>query len=204
MESRIRHAAVLAGGKSSRMGMDKATVRVGGVMMLEHVVRAAIGAGLEVMVVGRGVPPKGWPEELRVDFFADDGAAYAGPAAGVVKALEVLHAEVVVLGCDLPLISPGAIRSLIAAHEGAGTAATLAMREFAEPAFAVYSPEMLPRLKSIVLGERKGFQWLVGEPDIFAWRGPPEIDQQLLNVNDAETLKRAELALRGNARPLRD
>jgi molybdopterin-guanine dinucleotide biosynthesis protein A len=62
----VRYAAVLAGGRSSRMGVDKAMVRVGGVMMLERVVRAAMGAGLEVMVVGRGAAVEGWPAELRV------------------------------------------------------------------------------------------------------------------------------------------
>jgi molybdopterin-guanine dinucleotide biosynthesis protein A len=185
------------------MGADKATVRVGGMMMLERVVRAAIGAGLEVMVVGRGEAPAGWPGELRVRFMKDDAPAYSGPAAGLLRALEVAQESVVLLGCDLPLVTARGIGALVAAHEGApaGTAATMVVREFAEPAFSVYTPEVLPAVRKIVSGERRGFQWMLGEPGVLAWRVPAEIAGELLNVNDAETLAEAEIALRGNARP---
>jgi molybdopterin-guanine dinucleotide biosynthesis protein A len=154
------------------MGMDKALVRVGGVMMLERVVRAARGAGLEVMVVGRGAPPEGWPAELMVRWLEDEGPAFGGPAAGLVRALGAVGGPVVLLGCDLPLVSSGAIRALIAAHEAAGMAATLGVREFAEPAFAVYTSAMLERGRRILRGERRGFQWLINEPDVLAWRVP--------------------------------
>jgi molybdopterin-guanine dinucleotide biosynthesis protein A len=193
----VRYAAVLAGGRSSRMGVDKAMVRVGGVMMLERVVRAAMGAGLEVMVVGRGAAVEGWPAELRVKWLEDEGAAFAGPAAGLVRALEEVGESVVLLGCDLPLVSSAGIRALVTAHEAGGRAATLAVREFAEPAFAVYSAGMLERARMILRGEQRGFQWLVGEADVLAWRVPAEFSDELLNVNDAESFAIAEKRISG-------
>jgi molybdopterin-guanine dinucleotide biosynthesis protein A len=111
----------------------------------------------------------------------------------LVRALEEVGESVVLLGCDLPLVSSAGIRALVTAHEAGGRAATLAVREFAEPAFAVYSPAMLERARMIWRGERRGFQWLVNEPDVLAWRVPPEFFDQLLNVNDEETLKQARL-----------
>jgi molybdopterin-guanine dinucleotide biosynthesis protein A len=188
------------------MGTDKAAVRVGGMMMLERVVRAAMGAGLEVMVVGRDAAPPEWPGELRVAWLADEGPAHSGPAAGLVRALEHAGEAVVLLGCDLPLLTAEAIRALVAAHEGApaGTVATVAVSagevgeggdvHFAEPTFSVYAPGFLGSAQKILSGERRGFQWLLGEADVFAWHIPPEFANQVLNVNDAETLKRAERA----------
>ena len=77
-------AAVLAGGRSRRMGSPKALVELGGRPLLAWAVAAALDAGLEAVVVakpGSELPPLDvpvWPEPEQP----------AHPLVGVVAALE--------------------------------------------------------------------------------------------------------------------
>lgn len=117
--------AVLAGGASTRMGKDKAFVAVDdGRPMARVAVDALRGAGAtEVLVVGgdgdrlraevdaglRAVPDR-WPGE--------------GPLGGITTALAAARdGVVVVLACDLPRVTPAAVRAVLEAMEFGADAA---------------------------------------------------------------------------------
>ena len=73
-------AAILAGGRSSRMGTDKALVPFGGEPLIARPIAAARGAGLEPVVVAKrqlevGVPV--WLDEYETSH----------PLSGLVTAL---------------------------------------------------------------------------------------------------------------------
>lgn len=105
-------AAVLAGGRSRRMGRDKAFVVVDGRTMVERVVDAAAAAGAErVGCVGGDVARlRGLGLEA-----VPDRAPGTGPLGGVCTALDVAHTElVVVLACDLVTPSVEAMTDLVA------------------------------------------------------------------------------------------
>lgn len=96
---------VLAGGRSERMGRDKARVRLGGRTLLGHVRAAALAAGLPVRVIRKDAVPR------------------CGPLGGVITALRSTRAEAVLfLSCDMPLISVTAIERLLRTF-GCGTRA---------------------------------------------------------------------------------
>jgi molybdenum cofactor guanylyltransferase len=103
--------AVLAGGASSRMGMDKALIEVGGVPLVLRVHHALVTAGAtEVQVIGG--------DRVRLESIGcsvrDDDWPGQGPAAGVVTALAADGPDlVVVLGCDLASPAPEAIRAVV-------------------------------------------------------------------------------------------
>lgn len=90
---------VLAGGRSSRMGTDKAWLDWNGRPLVEHVARAVAGAtGGRVVVVGS--PGQRLPGGLDV---VSDPEAYRGPVAGLAVGLGALSAErAFVCGCDQP------------------------------------------------------------------------------------------------------
>jgi len=200
----LRCAAILAGGKSSRMGSDKALLPVGGISMLERAVRVATAQRLGVIVVGRTAPPHGWPEEFKaVRFIPDGGEAFAGPIAGLLTALEICNAPLLLLGCDMPLLTGRTLRGLLAAHEAAPDAiATMAVSRgddgslYAEPTLSIYTPAMLPRLKEMMQSGRRSFQPLLRENCVARWEIPPESASEVLNVNDAETLAQADQIFR--------
>lgn len=101
--------AILVGGASSRMGADKAGVRVAGKSMLEMVAAALEEAGCEVVAVGKAQPT------ADVRTVPDDGAAELGPAAGLATALRLAGGRPVFLvATDQPLLQAGTVRSLLA------------------------------------------------------------------------------------------
>ena len=107
-------AIVLCGGRSVRMGADKATLRIGGETMLERMVRIVSGVLDPVVVAARGgqeVPDL--PEGV---LLVRDAVEHAGPLAGIAAGLTAFDGRcdaVFVCACDHPLIKPAFIRRLI-------------------------------------------------------------------------------------------
>ena len=107
-------AVVLAGGTAARMGgVDKASIEIGGVTLLERTLAATMTA-LEVVVVGEQVPtsrPVTWTRE---------DPAGGGPAAGLLAGLDrflVTPDLVVVLAVDMPRLNAGTVARLTWAVE---------------------------------------------------------------------------------------
>jgi molybdopterin-guanine dinucleotide biosynthesis protein A len=83
---------VLAGGKSTRMGRDKALLDWRGITLLDHMKKLLAGAADEVHVIGREDLPDRLPEH--------------GPMGGILTALEISHTDTnLVVGVDLPLLT---------------------------------------------------------------------------------------------------
>ncbi len=107
-------AVVLAGGTAQRMGgIDKGSVLVDGVPLLERVLAATVEAG-EVVVVGSPVPT------ARAVTWTVEEPPLGGPAAGLLAAVDRLRAVpdlVLVLAVDLPRVHPGTVTRLVRAVE---------------------------------------------------------------------------------------
>lgn len=109
---------VLAGGRSERMGRDKAWLLVGGQPALLRVIAAGRDAGVdEIVVVGsRGqlLPPLP-PGVTRVDDPAE--RTHEGPLSGLAAGLERLAARGVALAClaacDAVWLSPAHVRFVL-------------------------------------------------------------------------------------------
>jgi molybdenum cofactor guanylyltransferase len=105
--------AVLTGGRSRRMGTDKALVPVGGTPMARRVADALAAAGASPVVciggdagrlgaLGLVVVPDRWPGE--------------GPLGGLATALAAAPpGRVLVAGCDQPWLDPAVLRRLVGA-----------------------------------------------------------------------------------------
>jgi molybdopterin-guanine dinucleotide biosynthesis protein A len=105
-------AVILAGGKSSRMGRDKAWLEIGGQTLLARqtgLVRE-LGAA-ETFVSGRAdADYSAFGCRVLLDQFAD-----AGPLAGIERALgEAAFPMLLVLAVDLPEMSVNFLRRLVA------------------------------------------------------------------------------------------
>ena len=107
-----RGAVILSGGTAARMeGVDKASIELAGVTLLERALVATMTA-VEVVVVGEQVPtsrPVTWTREE---------PAGGGPAAGLLAGLDrFLHEPdlVAVLAVDMPRVTPGTFARLEAA-----------------------------------------------------------------------------------------
>lgn len=85
----VRHAIVLGGGRSQRMGRDKMGVVLEGRTLLRRTVDAALGWSDDVMVVAP--EPVAWKADPRVRFTLED-PPYGGPVAGIAAAVASLVA----------------------------------------------------------------------------------------------------------------
>ena len=106
---------ILCGGKSSRMGRDKATLPFGDELMLQRVVRL-LGEVVElsrivcVAAVGQDLPPL--PTDVRI---ARDRTEGRGPLEGLAVGMLALEGEADVVfatSCDVPLLKPQFVRRI--------------------------------------------------------------------------------------------
>jgi len=104
-------AIILGGGRSSRLGRDKAQLARDGFTLLQSTVGAAraVGAG-RIIVVGP-------PQAIAGVSFVREEPPFAGPAAATaagVAALDPTSTHTLVIGCDMPAVLD-AVRALVAA-----------------------------------------------------------------------------------------
>lgn len=137
---------VLAGGRSSRMGVDKASLEIAGRSQLDQAVQTMRGCVAEVFVSVRDgqqhdVVRASYP--CIVDRFAD-----LGPAAGILSAhLVEPDAAWLVVACDMPMLDAATLRCLVRARRPqlAATAFRRPGTEQPEPLCAIYEPATLAR-----------------------------------------------------------
>jgi molybdenum cofactor guanylyltransferase len=111
---RGKGAVVLCGGRSTRMGRDKAALPFGPETMLERIVRIVRSEVATVVCVGR----TGESAERDVRMVSDPVRGL-GPLAGIAAGLQSTAAEYVfVVSCDLPLLRPAVIRRLFDLADG--------------------------------------------------------------------------------------
>lgn len=99
---------ILAGGKATRMGRDRALVQFRGAPMIRQVATALEDAGLGILVVGRTSSIGG------LTAIPDAAAIGGGPAAGLLTALRRKEVkDVFMVAVDQPLLRPATIIALL-------------------------------------------------------------------------------------------
>ena len=103
---------VLAGGKSSRMGQDKAMLTIENETLLERNVRLLKQAGCDDVFISGNY--QGRSKQLNV---IDDLSANIGPVSGILSSLKYLlttgHSQVVIVAVDMPNLGIKQLQPLI-------------------------------------------------------------------------------------------
>lgn len=133
------YGLVLSGGRSRRMGQDKALLERDGQSQLAHIVSLVQGEVDRVFVSTRK-DQQDEPERRRfeqvVDHYDD-----MGPLAGILSAMDDYpEADWLVVACDLPNVTAGTLRHLLAERSAAHpfTAYVSSHDGLPEPLCAVY------------------------------------------------------------------
>lgn len=144
-------AAVMAGGKSRRMGQDKAWLDLGdGRPIVRRVVDVLREVADEVFIVanderfaslGLRVVPDRYP----------DGGVLGGIATGVAAAA---HDRVLVAACDMPFLSPAVFRLLVARSGGAEAVIPVVGAD-QEALHALYTKACLPAMERALASGRR-------------------------------------------------
>src|SRR5690554_923184 len=108
---------VLAGGRSSRMGTDKATLLAPTqVHLLTYMVHQGELAGAEEVIISRA--PEAIPKHLQHYQAIPDGVANQGPLAGLLSCLAVCnHDRALIIPVDMPALAPHYLSTLAQAAE---------------------------------------------------------------------------------------
>jgi molybdopterin-guanine dinucleotide biosynthesis protein A len=135
-------AAVMAGGKSRRMGRDKAWLEVGGVPLVRRAIAALEPLADEVFVVANDERYRSLGVRVAADRYPG-GGALGGIATAVAEAA---HDVVLVAACDMPFLDSAVWRILL---EGAAEADVVVprVRGELETLHAVYSKACLPGME---------------------------------------------------------
>lgn len=135
--------AVMAGGKSSRMGENKSFVQIGGKPMVEHVLERLTGLGDETILIANQPEPYAY---LGLPTYADIYTEH-GPLAGIYTAVfHANHPHVLIVATDMPHLNRSLLQYMISLRNEADLIVPR-WQKFPEPLHAIYSKTCLPAIK---------------------------------------------------------
>jgi molybdopterin-guanine dinucleotide biosynthesis protein A len=160
-----RGAIILCGGKSSRMGRDKATLPFGPEVMLQRVVRLlseVVELGNLVVVAAPDQSLPQLPAGVTVTY---DGRPERGPLEGLAAGFRAIadRADVVyATSCDVPLLIPAFVERMF---DLLGNAEIAVPRdgEFHHPLAAVYRTSVLAHIETLLAADRLRPRFLFDE-----------------------------------------
>ena len=151
---------ILAGGKGTRLGMQKAWAELGGCTLLQRAVFNLEFLGSEIIIVkapGASLPPVISCLNLKV---AEDPVTGKGPLAGILAGLSASnYRQNLVVACDMPLLYRELLTYIITASSGF-QAAIPRFGQQLEPLQAVYSKDCTPEIEKLMNGDRLKVDYL--------------------------------------------
>ncbi len=137
-------ALIMAGGMSSRMGRDKALVRLNGETLVERAARRSSKVFCEVMISG--------PDEHMVSGFpfVKDEYQNMGPMAGLLAGLEASKTNwIFALPCDSPFVPEEFLRGMSGLTHDCDVVVPRP-GDFYEPLHALYSKRTAPLMRELL------------------------------------------------------
>jgi molybdenum cofactor guanylyltransferase len=195
-------AAILAGGKSSRLGLDKAQLRLSGCAPLVEEVTSLLGeVAEEVLVVGRA-PGLVSPYGVRS---VTDIIPEAGSLGGLYTALACAsHHRCVVVGCDMPFLDTRLLGYMVDLSPGYDIVIPR-VGTYLEPLHAVYSRTCLGPVRKVIDSGRRRIYDFLHEVSV-RYVEPAEIlafDPDMLsffNINTTEQMEQAAALIKQRRR----
>jgi molybdopterin-guanine dinucleotide biosynthesis protein A len=195
-------AIILAGGRSQRMGQDKAALVLGGRNLLQRAVDAVSAVADEVVVVVR---PRAQSPSLSGSAhvtFVEDEAPDEGPLVGIVSGLARVQAPIaLIVACDQPFVRPEFLR-LLAARAREHLAVVPVVDGRPQPLCSAVRTDALAQLRTLVADGTRAAAALADLPGALhlqreAWFGADPEGRSFIGVNTREEFERArELAER--------
>lgn len=188
--------AILAGGKSSRMGTDKSFVLFQGRPMIELVLERVHGLGDETILITNkpeayahlGVPMYG-------DVYPDHGSL-----GGIFTAVHYAsHPYTLIVACDMPWLNRPLLAYMVALRETADIVVPR-WEQYPEPLHAIYHKNCLPAIEENLKAGRLKITGFFGRVAVrFVER--QEIEQfdengrSFANLNTPEELQNSEISV---------
>lgn len=170
--------AVLAGGRSRRMGRPKHALPLpDGRPMIEAVANVMAQVCQQVVVVGS-------TDALATLPHIDDLRFRHGPLGGIEALLASgLDTQYLVCPCDLPLVTSDLLKALTVPSSAAATVLRIDGRSGTEPLPARISTEVLPAVRALLDAGQRAVSHLMQSIEIEAIEAPQTWSRYLTNIN---------------------
>lgn len=162
--------------------MDKALLRLpNGRTLLGAICEQAIAAGFDVAVIGRSATGD-VPSQVR---FVEDVLPDHGPVGGLLTAFELFRTDVMALGCDMPNLTPDAIRWLAdaAASSPANDGIVATRNGQPEFLFAVYRQPCFQLIQQQIEAQKLAMHQLVAAGNFHLEPLPPRLTDCATSIN---------------------
>lgn len=141
-------AAILAGGRSSRMGQDKSLLPLSGRPLIRHIYDQLLHRFDDVLI-STNEPEKHAFLGART---VADRVPGKGPLMGIASAMEAArHERVFVTACDIPVIDLDTVARMLVMAEDFDCVIPMSSVGH-EPLFAVYRKSALPAMREVLAG----------------------------------------------------
>jgi molybdenum cofactor guanylyltransferase len=175
---------VLAGGRGSRIGGDKALVELAGRPLISYALQAAHDAGLPAVIVAKRTTRL--PHVTTRLLLEPDEPTH--PLLGVITALRELPV-VIALPCDMPFVTASELAALAAVDAGIGT-----LRE-GQPFPSLYRRSVLPQLRK-ALEANRSMRSTQAQSSLVPEAASSTDSATQITINTPEDLARAERLLK--------
>ena len=165
--------AILAGGKSSRMGQNKALLRIGEYPIIEHVIATATLLSPSELVIVTNTPQ----DYLHLGYRME---------------------TVLTLACDLPFVHPDLLKMLVDEFQKGDYQAVIPRVEsYPQGVLAIYHQGCLPYFESAIQNDQRKLKMIFNQLERVAyldesrWQSIDPQGRSFININTPDDLKSA-------------
>jgi molybdopterin-guanine dinucleotide biosynthesis protein A len=183
-------AVILAGGRSSRMGCNKALLQVNGKLLIQTLVDRVSPVTDQILISSND------PESYKfLDFpIIPDRFPGNGPLAGFHSAMMAnSYSLYLLLACDLPNLKTPLLRTLVSLADGFDAVIPRTRDGIAHPLCAVYRRTCFPAVeRALARGDNKVIRTFLEDSLVVRWVESDEgsfEDADLANINTPEDLR---------------
>lgn len=194
-------AVILAGGKSTRLGYDKQTLRINGNYLIDRILELLTPVFKEVIIVSNN-PDFHRDRDCRV---ASDTFQDSGPLGGLHAGLEAASFPVCYLtACDMPWISVPYMVYLLECYRAQLEVEVIitGFGKMVEPMNGLYAKSLTPRIGSLIGNQRLKMTALIDQanayvvPESVARRYSPDW-RMFHNINTPEDWENFKITCAG-------
>jgi len=189
-------AAILCGGKSSRMGMDKSRIKINGKLLIQLIAEELNSVFDEIILI---------PDDLKKFSgfnykVAEDLEKGCGPAGGIYTGLNAASSQYIfVTACDMPFVNTDYIRYMIDVIEKYNPDCVISRNgKWVEPLCAFYSKSLIDNFRQCISNKTYRLFEIIKDSNIYyveeeKVRGFSSEMEMFININylkDLDILKK--------------
>ncbi|MBL4587162.1 MAG: molybdenum cofactor guanylyltransferase [Flavobacteriales bacterium] len=169
---------ILAGGKSTRMGIDKGLMRLDGKPMIQHILDPMAKICQRILIVSGNQMYGMFGFEL-----VNDEASDYGPVMGILSGLRQSKTERnLILSCDSPFVTFELMKQLVLLSDETDVVAAHSEKEI-HPLIAVYNRNCIPIFEKAVADDEHRLRTVLEKLKVEELKVESSSEHQVRNIN---------------------